>query len=112
MFKAYVLCEKNARHGAGAVVSETDDRFRLLSGIVGVLIRSKASWGREKTGPIQRIQTPKKKEKLSSTHESKFTIESESRTEADVQSTDCSVDACMHMIRSAADLEECSACFV
>ena len=78
-FKAGVLCEKNARHGSrGAVVSEIEDRCRLLSGIVGVLIRSKAKCGKEKIGPIRRIQTPKKKKKPSSAHESKFTNESES----------------------------------
>ena len=33
--------------------SEIDDRCRLLSGIVGVLARSKSSWGREKIDPIR-----------------------------------------------------------
>ena len=47
----------------GAVVSEIGDRCRLLSGIVGVLVRSKASWGRQKISPIRRIQTPKDEEK-------------------------------------------------
>ena len=83
-------------------MSEIDDRCRLLSGIVAVLVRSKASWGREKIGPIRRIQTPKKRKKPSSTHEPKITNESESRTEADVRSTDCCVHACMHCIRAAA----------
>ena len=32
MFEADVLCEKNAPHGSwGAVVSEIDNRYRLLS---------------------------------------------------------------------------------
>ena len=47
-------------------MSEIDDRFQL-SGIVAILVRSKASWEREKIGPIRRIQTPKKKKKPSST---------------------------------------------
>ena len=81
----------------GAVVSEIDDRCRLLSSIVGVLVSSIASWGREKIGPIRRIQTPKKRKKPSSTHESKFTNESQSRTEADDRSTKCCVHACMHV---------------
>ena len=38
--QADVLCEKNARHGSRAVVSEIDDRCWLLSGIVGVPVRS------------------------------------------------------------------------
>ena len=76
-----------------------------VRGIVGVFVRSKASWGREKIGPIRRIQTPKKKKKPSSTHEYKFTNESESRTEAEVRSTNCCVHACMQT-------RSCSACFV
>ena len=75
-------------------MSEIDDRCRVLSSIVGVLVSSIASWGREKLGPIRRIQTPKKRKKQSSTHESKFTNESQSRTEADDRSTNCC--ACMH----------------
>ena len=78
-------------------MSEIDDRCRLLSSIVGVLVRSIASWGREKRGPIRRIQTPKKRKRPSSTHESKFTNESQSRTEADDRSTNCCVHACMHV---------------
>ena len=35
----------------GAVVSEIDDRCRLLSGIVGVSVRSIASWGKGKNSP-------------------------------------------------------------
>ena len=77
-------------------MSEIDDRCRLLPGIKGEVVKSKASRGREKRGPIRRIQTPKKKKKPSSMHESKFTNESESRTEADVPSTNCCVHACMH----------------
>ena len=78
-------------------MSEIDDRCRLLSSIVGVLVRSIASSGREKIGPIRRIQTTKKRKKPSSTHESKFTNESQSRTEADDRSTNCCVHACMHV---------------
>ena len=81
----------------GAVVGEIDDRCRLLSSIVGVLVSSIASLGREKLGPIRRIQTPKKRKKQSSTHESKFMNESQSRTEADDRSTNCCVHACMHV---------------
>ena len=44
-------------------MSEIDDRCRLLSSIVGVLVSSIASWGRGKIGPIRRIQTPKKRKK-------------------------------------------------
>ena len=44
-------------------MSEIDDRCRLLSSIIGVLVRSIACWGREKIGPIRRIQTPKKRKK-------------------------------------------------
>ena len=77
-------------------MSEIDVGCRLLSGIVGVLNRPKASWGTEKIGPIRRIQTPKKKKRPSSTHESKFTNESESQTETNVRWTNCSVHACMH----------------
>ena len=91
-------------------MSEIDDRCRLLLGIVGVLVRSKASWGSEKIGPIRRIQTPKKKKKPSSTHEFKFTNEAESRTKATVRSTDCCVHACMR-IRAAAQLQ-CKLCLV
>ena len=58
----------------GAVVNEIDDRCRLLSSIVGVLVRSIV----RKIGTIGRIQTPKKRKKPSSTHESKFTNESQS----------------------------------
>ena len=95
MFKADVLCEKNARHGSwGSGQSENDDWCRLLAGIAGVLLRSKASWGKEKIRPIRRIQTPKKKKEPSSTHESKFTNELESRSEADVQSTGCCACTC------------------
>ena len=64
--------------------------------------------GRGKIGLIRRIQAPKKKKKPSSTHESKCTNESNSRTEADVRSTNCCVHACMHY----AQLRSCSACFV
>ena len=85
----------------GAVVSDIDDWCRLLPGIVGILVRSKASWGREKIGPIRRIQTPKKKKKPSSRYEAKFTNESERKTEADVRSTNCCVDAGMHALRAA-----------
>ena len=53
--------------------------------------------GKGKIGPIRRIQTPKKRKKPSSTHESKFTNESQSRIEADDQSTNCCVHACMHV---------------
>ena len=77
-------------------MSEIDDRCLLLSSIVGVLVSSIASWGREKIGPIRRIQTPKKRKKPSSMHESKSTNESQSRTEADDRSTNCCVHACMH----------------
>ena len=81
----------------GVVVRGIDDRCRLLPDIVGVLVRSKASWGGEKIGQIQRIKTPKKKKKRSSTHESKFTNGSECRTEdgVDVWSTYCWVHARM-----------------
>ena len=96
MFKADVLCERMLDMVPGAVVSEIDDRCRLLSGIVGISLRSIASWGREKIAPLQRIQTPKKRKKPSSTHESKFANESQSRTEADDRSTNCCVHACMH----------------
>ena len=49
MFKADMLCEKNARHCSwGSGQSEIDDRCRLPAGITGVLARLKASWGREK----------------------------------------------------------------
>ena len=54
------------------MVSEIDDQGQLLSSIVGVLVRSKASWGREKVGPIRSIQTPKKKKKPSSKNKSKL----------------------------------------
>ena len=64
--------------------------------------------GKGKIGLIRRIQAPKKKKKPSSTHESKFTNESKSRTEADVRSTNCCVHACMHY----AQLRSCSVCFV
>ena len=83
-------------------MSEIDDRCRLLSSIVGLLVRSKASWGGEKIGPIRRIQTPKKKKKPSSMHESKFTNELESQTEADAPSIDKLLCACMHTLRAAA----------
>ena len=53
--------------------------------------------GKGKIGPIRRIQTPKKRKKPSSTHESKFTNESQSRTQADDRSTNCCVHACMHV---------------
>ena len=58
------------------------DRRSVLAtvrGIVGVFVRSKASWD-GKNWPITTIQTPKKKKKPSSTHNYKFTNESESRT--------------------------------
>ena len=42
-------------------MSEIDDRCRLLSSIVGVLVSSIPSWGREKIGPTRRIRTPKKR---------------------------------------------------
>ena len=89
-----------------AVVSEIDDWCQLLSGIAGVLVRSKASWGRDKIGPLRRIQISKKNKKVSGTHKSKFTNESESRTEADVRATNCCVHACVNYARSW------SACFV
>ena len=89
------------------MVSEIDDRCRLLSSIVGVLVSSIASWGREKLGPIRRIQTPKKRKKQSSTHESKFTNESQSRTEADDRSTNCCVHACMHVQYAQLQLQLC-----
>ena len=85
-----------------AVFSEIDDRCPLLSGIVGVLVKSKASWGREKISPIRRIQTPKKKKNPTSMHEFMFTIESESRTETDVRSTNCCTCVCMCALRAAA----------
>ena len=93
----------------GAVVSEIGARCRLLSGIVGVYVsvRSIASWGREKIAPIRRIQTPKKRKKPSSTHQSKFTNESQSRTEADDRSTNCYVHACMHYAQL-----QCTFCLV
>ena len=91
----------------GAVVSEIDDRCRLLSSIVGVLVSSIASWGREKIGPIRRIQTPKKGKKPSSTHESKFKNESQSRTEADDRSTNCCVHACVHVHYAQLQLQLC-----
>ena len=61
--------------------------------------------GKGKIGSLLSIETPKKNKKPSSTHETKFTNESESRTKADVRSTDCCVHACMHML-------SCSACSV
>ena len=78
-------------------MSEIDDRCRLLSSIVGVLVRSIASWEREKVDPIRLVQSPNKKKKPFSTHESNFTNESQSRTEADGRSTNCCVHACMHV---------------
>ena len=90
-------------------MSEIDDRCRLLSSIGGVLVSSIASWGREKIGPIRRIETPKKREKPCSTHESKFTNESQSRTEADDRSTNknCCVHACMHVHNAQLQLQLC-----
>ena len=51
----------------GAMVSEIDDRTvsATIKGIVFVLVRSKASWGKRKKRP----NTPKKSKKPSSTHE-------------------------------------------
>ena len=83
MFKADMLCEKNARHVSRAVGCEIDDRCRRCPPCV--LVRSKASWGREKIGPTRRIQTIKKNKKRFWTHKPKWTTESESRTEADVR---------------------------
>ena len=91
----------------GAVMSDINDRCRLLSSIVGVLVSSIANWGREKLGPIRRINTPKKRKKQSSTHESKFTNESQSRTEADDRSTSCCVHACMHVHYAQLQLQLC-----
>ena len=53
--------------------------------------------GREKIGPIRRVQTPKKRKKPSSTPKSKFTNDSQSRTEAGDRSMNCCVHACMHV---------------
>ena len=44
-------------------MSEIDDRCRLLSGIVGVLVRSKASWGKEKNRPNTTYPNFKEEEK-------------------------------------------------
>ena len=65
--------------------------------------------GKGKIGLMWRIQAPKKKKKPSSTHESKLTNESKSRTdhEADVRSTNCC--ACMPALRAAAELQ-CMLC--
>ena len=49
--------------------SGIDDQCLLLSSIVHVLSKSIANWEREKIGPVLRIQTPKKKNKPSSTPE-------------------------------------------
>ena len=64
--------------------------------------------GKGKNRPNTTYPSSKEEEKASSTHKSKFTNESKSRTESDVRSTNCCVHACMHY----AQLRSCSACFV
>ena len=52
--------------------------------------------GKGKNRPNTTYPNSKEEKKQSLTHESKFTNESESRTEANVRSTNCCVHACMH----------------
>ena len=86
-------------------MDEIDDRCRLLSSILGVLVRSIASWVKGKIRPLRRIQTPKKRKKPYSTHKPKFTNESQSRTEADDRSINCCVHACVHVHYAYAQLQ-------
>ena len=105
MFKVDVLCEKNRDMVPGAVVSEIDDRCRLLSRIVGVLVRLKASLGTEKIGPMRRIQTPRKKK----TRPKHTKPNSRTSRRAELRPMfDRLTAACMH----ACTTRSCTACFV
>ena len=85
----------------GAVVSEIDDRCRQLSGIVGVIVMSKASWGREKNRP--NATYPNSKEEEKAILNARIQIHERVREPNwGWRSIDELLCACMHALRAAA----------
>ena len=73
MFKAGVLCIRNARHGS-CMRREIDDRCQLLWGHRRRICEVENELGKGKIGSIQQVQTQKNKKKSHPQHTSKITV--------------------------------------